>query len=74
MPKKRRVKLTKPMVKKASEKAYKNLKVLYDMYEVYGKHLRAKHTPSYEYAPLFRAQGAIDTARRFIREAIGAIS
>ena len=72
--KSKKIRLTKPKVLKASETMYKNLKTLYDMYEVYGKYLREKHTPSFEYAPLFRAQGAIDTARRFIREAIGAMS
>ena len=74
MPKKKKVKINKQKVLKASKTMYKNLKTLYDMYEVAGKDLRAKRAPEHVYFPIFRAQDAINDAIRHLREVIGALS
>ena len=58
MPKKQ-VKINKKKVLKASKTMYKNLKTLYDMYEVAGKDLRKKKAPEHIYNPIFRAQDGI---------------
>ena len=74
MPKKKKVKINKKKVLVASIAMYKNLKKLYDMYEVAGKDLRAKHAPEHVYFPIFRAQDAIKDAIRHVREVVGALA
>lgn len=68
-------KYTKRQVSKASELVFEHLRKLYQMYEVYGKYLRDTGIePAYVYTPIFRAQGKIEDAIRYIREVIGALS
>jgi len=69
MPKK--IKLTKAKVKKTSETTYERLRTLYRMYELYGKYLRQKGAPAYQYRAVFSAQSKITNALRAIREVIG---
>ena len=74
MPTKKKVKINKKKVLKASKTMYKNLKTLYDMYEVAGKDLRKKHAPEHVFMPIFRAQDGINDTIRLLADVIGALN
>jgi len=69
MPKK--IKITKARAKRYSETTYERLRNLYKIYEIYGKYLRQKGAPAYQYKAVFSAQSKIVPAIKAIREVIG---